>query len=611
MCGIFAAIRTDGFFDGAAFGQFVRSTDMVRFRGPDDSGYLALNVKQAPAADTSTRFDVYLGSRRLAILDLSANGHQPMTDHQGRWIVFNGEIFNYVELRRELELKGHRFTTQTDTEVILHIYAEYGETGFNKLNGMWAFAIADLPRRRVVLSRDRFSIKPLHVLVQPGTFYFASEIKQLIPLLPRKHPNLEVLAAFLGQGLLDHSRETFFAGITRVPPRTNLVISMDTGQVLETRYWDFAPAEDAAPASDATERFRELFLDAVKIRLRSDVKVSVLLSGGLDSSAIAVATRLDGANALETYSIVSEERKYSEDKYIDLLAAAGMSNRKVPFRSSDALENLRTAIYHSDEPFGGLSVFAQYKLFHAIKQNSDATVLLSGQGGDEVLLGYSKFFYFYLRNLLRQHRFCTAAWQIVTSLLQRTVVRQFQFREARRYIGSLRNATRRVFPRSYDPIPIWDCRDLRSRQIADIEQYSIPALTHHEDRNSMAQSLEVRHPFLDHRLVDFVVNLPSDMKIRNGWTKYILRQSLPELPPAIRWRRDKQAFITPEELWLKNDFGGFIQQAFRDSKLADMGVLNANAFLDFYQEFRKGGQVSPMEITRTVMAEMWARDMFQ
>lgn len=609
MCGIFGALNIKDFFDRTAFERFSKLNDLTSYRGPDDHGVRAMTLKP-PAGDLNDRFDLFLGSRRLSILDLSSNGHQPMTDNQGRWIVYNGEIFNYLELRRELQAKGHEFTTATDTEVILHTYSEYGEQGFDRLNGMWAFAIADIPNRRVVLSRDRFSIKPLYLLQVSDCFYFASEIKQLLPLLPVRRLNEETMSAFLLQGLLDHSSETFFKGIVKVAPRTNIVVSLETGLVRESTYWNFSPATAGASPRQAAEEFRELFLDSIKLRLRSDVKVGVLLSGGLDSSAISIACdKLAVGNGVASYSIVSEDGVYDEHRFIDILAKTGLRNHKIVFRCTDVLQDLDEVLDHSDEPVGGFSVVAQFKLFKAIKQETDVTVLLSGQGGDEVLLGYLKFFFFHLKSLLRQRKYSQAMLQFGASLWQGTVVSQFALRSARQYIPALAPGLGRAIRPKHAFVPVWECKDIASRQIADIEKYSVPTLTHYEDRNSMAHSLEVRHPFLDHRLVQFLVNLPPECKIRNGWTKYVLRQAFPELPDAIRWRRDKQAFLTPEEHWLKHDFNGLIRSTFHNSQLSRAGILNEREFLKCYDKFRTDA-LSHSDIARTLIAERWMQRVF-
>jgi len=340
MCGIFGAVNTEHFFDGAAFERFSKLNNLTSYRGPDDHGVHALKLKQS-AGQMDDCFDVFIGNRRLSILDLSFNGHQPMTDHQGRWIAYNGEIFNYLELRRELQAKGHEFTTDTDTEVILHIYSEYGEQGFNRLNGMWAFAIVDVPNKRVVLSRDRFSIKPLYLFHLPGCIYFASEIKQLLPLVPTRRVNTEIMSAFIIQGLLDHSRETFFEGIIKAAPRTNIVIALDTGDVSESEYWNFPQTNGIGSLQQAVDQFRELFLDSINLRLRSDVKVGVLLSGGLDSSAIAVGCRMTSGSRVESYSIVSEDGLCDEHRHINILAETGLKNRQIVFGCADVLQGSR------------------------------------------------------------------------------------------------------------------------------------------------------------------------------------------------------------------------------------------------------------------------------
>jgi len=607
MCGIFGAINTNGFFACAAFQHFSALNDLTSYRGPNDSGVHALKIKDS--FEDNDKFDVFLGNRRLSILDLSSNGHQPMTDHEGRWIAYNGEVFNYLELRRELKAIGHEFRTDTDTEVILHVYGEYGEEGFNRLNGMWAFAIADVANRRIVLSRDRFSIKPLYLLKQAGCIYFASEIKQLLPLLPTRRLNVEVMSAFITQGLLDHSGETFYEGIIKVEPRTNVIISLDTGKVSTSEYWQFSSSGSLTPTLQAVDQFRELFLDSINLRLRSDVKVGVLLSGGLDSSAIAVGCKIGGKD-IESYSIVSENGIDDEHRHINILAKTGLKNRQIVFACGDVLQELDRVLEHSDEPVGGFSVVAQYKLFHSIRQDTDVTVLLSGQGGDEVLLGYLKFFFFHLKMLYRQRRYSQAVMQFGASLWQRTVVHQFTLRSARRYIPSLGTGLGSAFTSQFPPIPVWNCDDMTSRQVADIEKYSVPALTHYEDRNSMAHSLEVRHPFLDHRLVELLVNIPAESKIKNGWTKYLLRQAFPELPDAIRWRRDKQGFLTPEKQWLKRDLSGLIRHTFRNSQLSQAGIVNDEEFLNYYDRFQRGAAIPHTGISRALIAERWMQRAF-
>jgi asparagine synthase (glutamine-hydrolysing) len=601
MCGIFGAIQTNGKFDPDQRRQFRKLTDMVAYRGPDDSGYVCLGENSS--VPEGSPFVCFLGHRRLSILDLSSAGRQPMTDGEGCWITFNGEIFNYVELRDELRGMGHRFQTGTDTEVVLRLYKHYGEAGFARMNGMWAFGLVDLSRGRVVLSRDRFSIKPLYLACIGGSICFASEIKQLVPLLDRVEPDLELMSAFLDQRLIHHGERTFYQGVRRLPPATNLVIDLNGRGCTETRYWNWQGA--AQIKGDAVECFRELLVDSIRVRLRSDVRLGVLLSGGLDSSSIAVLTKLL-AGEVDTYSVISDS-EYSEEKYMDaVIARLGCRALKVRTTAKEAQDALHCALFHHDEPFSSFSMAAQFQMMRAIRSESDCKVLLSGQGADEVLLGYLKYFFFYLRELKCTRRYLKASGELLGAILQRTILNQFRLSNARRYMRSA--ATRDFLCRRGERVALWAGSSVRERQIADIEKFSVPALAHYEDRSAMAFGLEVRHPFLDHRLVQFAVNLPAELKIRGGWTKHVLRQAVPELPPAVGWRRDKQGFEVPDADWLRSDLAPMFERLFESSALEEMGMIDQSKFLTSFREFRAGsGRVGHNEFTRVLIAELWTR----
>jgi asparagine synthase (glutamine-hydrolysing) len=609
MCGIFGAINLTDFFNQSNYEQFVNLTDLVHYRGPDASGYLALNVKGQGLVNDKNKFDVFLGHRRLAIIDLSERANQPLTDDKGLWIVFNGEIYNYIELRQALIDKGYSFKTDSDTEVILNIYKEYTETGFTKLNGDWALAIVDLPYKKIVLSRDRFSVKPLYFTKINHQFYFASEIKQLLSLVPKKEINQNIIFAYLNQGLLDHNEQTFYLDINKLKPKYNLIIQMDSARFEERKYWDYELPEPLS-WNKAVEKFRELFIDSVRIRLRSDVKVDSLLSGGLDSSAITIIADALSGGKCSSYSVVFGDKRYSEERFVDIvLNYKQIKGTKLYLQSQQALKNLEEIIYYQDEPFVGFSAVAQYNILERIKKEVDVTVLLSGQGGDEGLLGYNKFFFFYLKDLISKGRIIKALNQISASFFARTILRQFNFSEARRYIPFLQNKKCKPFLKIKGEIePLWQYQTLRERQIFDIDKYSVPALTHYEDRNSMAHSLEIRLPFLDYRLLNLLINLPTEMKIKGAWTKHILRKSLSELPQEILWRKDKQGFITPEREWLKKDFKSLIQKTFNKSMLDKMGIINDKLFLKYYQDFINGrGNIWYTDISRMLIAELWTK----
>lgn len=604
MCGIFGAARLNGRFGEPDFQCFVRQTDLVSYRGPDDSDYRGYDVRGSGREDR-TGFDVFLGHRRLSIIDLSPQGRQPLTDGQGRWIIFVGEIFNYVELREELRGLGHSFRTATDTEVILKIYQQYGDAGFARMNGMWAFAILDIPAKRLVLSRDRFSIKGLYYLLDGDQLVFGSEIKQLLPFLRRRSVDRDVMHKYLTQAVADYSDRTFFEGVRHVRPKHSLILDLAVGHVEQRQYWDYAI--EPVDAGRGIEAFRDLFVDSVRLRLRSDVPVGGLLSGGLDSSAVMMVTNHVLGAGLQTYSVIGTEPRYSEERFVDVIARTGIPNRRIRYDSASALGALEQAVYHNDEPCFGFSPVAEYRMLERIKAETGIKVVLSGQGGDECLLGYKKYFFFYLRELLRRGRVVRVAQEAISSLLRGTVLRQFRFGEARRYFpGPPRPAYVRL---RGDPEPVGLGAGVRERQIRDIDQYSIPVLAHWEDRFAMAHSIELRTPFLDHRLVNLALSLPTELKIRGGWTKYVLRRAVPELPREVRWRRDKEGFLTPEERWLRNELRPVMEDRFGGGRsvLAGLDIIDPQAFLSAYRAFLAGrSRVWYADFTRVLTAEVWA-----
>jgi len=615
MCGIFGAVNLNGFFDSADFERFSAQTDLVKYRGPDASGYTAIDLKNSLVA-SKEKFDVFLGHRRLSIIDLSEDANQPFTDGEGIWIIYNGEIFNYIELKDELKGQGCVFKTQSDTEVVLKLYEKYGPDGFRKMNGMWALGIVDMRTKTIVLSRDRFSIKPLYYLEENDVIYFGSEIKQLIPFIKNKDICREVMYKYIEQGLIDYSDKTFFNNVFKIKPKHYRVISICSSKTEDVSYWDYHIDESIQRMSFAAmvEKFYDLFVDSIKIRLRSDVKIGALLSGGLDSSAISIIADDLQREGLDTYSIISDDKKYSEDRYINMLSAACKGNNyKIPFTFHPGIfsvQNIEKILYHNDEPFATLSVMAHFQALAALKRNSDIKVVLSGQGGDETLMGYSKYFYFNLKNEFKKGAVVNAVSLMLASFLRRTVIWQFKVAEARRYIPFLVKKTPKYFLKIRTELePVWEADDLRDRQKNDIDKYSVPLLAHYEDRNSMAHSVEIRLPFLDYRLVEYLINLPVTLKIKGGWTKYVLRKALHELPVGVRWRRDKQGFITPEEQWLKKDFSEIIIDVFSKSTLEQKGIIDSREFLKYYRDFQRGSRTTwYTDISRMFMAEIWAKN---
>lgn len=604
MCGIFCALSFEKPFNHNDFRSFVRATDLVTHRGPDSSDYNTYKISEDP--DPSTGFNVFFGHRRLSIIDLTEDGNQPMKNGNVH-IIYNGEIFNYLELRDELKSDGIQFRTNSDTEVILKVYENYGTKGFNKLNGMWAFIILDLNKKILIVSRDRFSIKPIYWYKDEDQILFASEIKQIIPFLAFKDLNKKVMGRLLHQGILDMDTETFYKNIYSLPAKCNTIINLISKKIFSELYWDYTFAE--AQNVDVFDQFRELFLDSVKIRLRSDVEVGALLSGGLDSSAISVISKQILGENFKTYSVITKNEKFSEENFVDLLVKKNkLLNEKLLLNFDNIRDNFQEVINIQDEPFLNFIVVAHYTILRKVKEETDITVVLNGQGGDETLAGYLRFFFFYLNHLLRSGQYFHLTKELLGSLFNRTVLMQWSSAGAKRYLPNFSKNEKKFILLNEERENTSDFSSLSQAQIANIDKYSIPTINRYEDRNSMAHSLEIRLPFLDHRLVEFLMNISNDLKIKNGWNKYILRKSLSELPDQIRWRRDKKGFVLPEETWLKNDFKDDILTCFNKSRLAEMGIIRDDYFLENYNSYLSGNKrIHNLEISRVYIAEKWIR----
>lgn len=606
MCGIFSAISLGAPFSENEEVLFKAANDSMLHRGPDAGNSIALRSK-----NVSDGFNIFLGHRRLSIIDLDPSSNQPM-EADGYQIIFNGEIYNYLELRKELE-KDFQFKTNSDTEVILRTYQKYGTKKFGGFNGMWSFIIYDPFLNQIIVSRDRFSVKPLYVMELGQRIFFASEIRCFKKLKPKLTPNQQVLERFLNQQLLDVGNRSFYNEIDIFPAMSTMTIQLETGKKTVEKYWNFSLEQMPASFSERKEYFRELLLDSLKLRLRSDVPLGTLLSGGLDSSAITTLIHQHLNDKVQSFSVVSDDKEYSEESFVDLLVAKkGIKNQKLRFNADSALENITKVLDFQDEPYGSLGVVAQYLLFEKIRKETDITVLLSGQGADEVLLGYNKFFYFYLRELKKRGKYGKLIGLAGASFLKGTVLREFSWKSAKRYLPSKTNNGRPFFKKDLYQDKIWEFENMTDRQIQDINLYSIPQLTHYEDRNSMAHHIEVRLPFMDYRLVNYLVHLPVDDKLKGGWTKFMLRDAVHELPDEIRWRKDKKGFVTPEEKWLSGALGEYMINYFeKNSRLEEMGILDRKVFVETVKNFKANSKwLVYGDLFTVFIAEMWLRENF-
>ena len=672
MCGIAGIYHREGRPVDPA--RLERMNRVLAHRGPDDLGTWC-----DPEAGLG------LAHRRLSILDLSERGHQPM--HRGPAVlVFNGEVYNYRELRAELEILGHGFTSDTDSEVVLEAYLAWGPECVNRFNGMWGFALWDRARRLLFCSRDRFGVKPFYYADQAGEFRFASEPKALLaddPELRRMRP--DTVLRFLAEGLVDDEGEaTAYAGIHRLPPAHSLLI--EGGQRRLVRYWTLKaePALDGAlslarsslsgaptlaqqtrtdlafEASDAgsafgtpavprieeaAAAFRDLLVDAVRLRLRSDVPVGTCLSGGLDSgSIVSLASRMR-SDPMDTFSSVYPQADCDESRFIRAIATGCRSRtHEVEPDPAELPDLFPRLMWHQDEPSAAPGIYSQWKVMQAA--HGRVTVLLDGQGGDEILAGYHSYFPEHLTSLAariasgeggeerlweearliealtgrpyaeearralrraRQPRWLTRLGagrpgkikppHYVTREFGQSAMRENAVKD---WLGRTRGLARSRPPRLFDD-------RLVQRLYNDLTLHSIPSLLRYEDRNSMAFSIESRTPFLDYRLVEFCFSLPAEFKISGAETKVVLRRAMSGLMcREVVERRDKLGFPTPVSHWFRGPLKGWVESVFRDPRFVQRGIFQP-AEVEGVLARHLAGEDRSWDLWRFLSTEFWAR----
>jgi asparagine synthase (glutamine-hydrolysing) len=561
----------------------------VQHRGPDDQG-------------TYIDEKVTLGHRRLAIIDLSSAGRQPKSNEDGNvWIVFNGEIYNFQEIRANLEKSGHNFSSNTDTEVIIQAYEEWGPSCVERFNGMWAFAIYDKNNGTIFLSRDRFGVKPLYFCQDEKGLIFSSEIKGILQHSIKRAPSDKAVYDFLALGFLDHSQDTFFMGISRLMPGESMIYDLTHNTLEKFRWYDLSSRllqAEKITEDEAAKRIRELFEDSVRYRLISDVPVGSCLSGGIDSSSIVYAMRkMKEKGEIKTFSMVFPGKKQDESTYIDeVIAAAKVEAHKVSPSTEDLQRDLHDLIWTQEEPFGSLSIYGQYKVMH-LANKAGIKVLLDGQGSDEIFAGYFIYYKYYLFESLLHLRMKEA---VETANRMRSKLQDIVLFPAMTLLstlglsqGILQNLwlSRIKYLKGFDKIvlanPLTDRGfDLNRALHSDLTRYSIPQLLRYEDKNSMRWSIESRVPFLDYRLVELAMSLPSGYKIRNGTTKYILRRALKGLvSERILGRGDKIGFAAPDEDWLMSpDFAEMARRIFASRKFRARKYWNAEVVMHMLEE---------------------------
>jgi len=622
MCGI------TGFIDFSAAGNDARAvinamTGTLQHRGPDDLG---VHVEE------NRKGSLALGHTRLSILDLSQSANQPMHLGDELTLVFNGEIYNYIELRDTLKGLGHTFTTSGDSEVILHAYKQWGSECFKYFNGMWALAIWDRTKDRLILSRDRFGKKPLYYYKNAEQFVFASEIKALLmhPSVP-KLPNEEKIARYLtcNYRYVDIDDYSFFRDIYHIPKSGYFELAHPE-EVVAGKYWELDLDNSHVPASDsqAKDEFRDLLVDAISIRLRSDIPVGCLLSGGLDSSSIAaIATSVLGKD-IEFFSGITGKgiQAYDESEFIEVLRKKiGFRHKYVMPDPGELFETLNEMLAFHDEPVCTVTWYNLYLICRQIASDG-IHVLLNGHGGDELLGGYWDHYHFNHFDLNRcdpaafdnemqawldNHGRDPDEYSYYRDFIQQTVFdEKDESGRHGKYLHALHAEYQHVG--SFDFVMTNPAGSiLQNRLYSELMRETIPASLRAEDRNTMAFSIESRSPFLDYRLAEYCFSLPGKMKIRGGLGKWLLRESMEGiLPDEIRLRKDKSGFVAPADEWFRTvnrqEISRMISSPdFRCAKYLDRGKVHA-----IFEEHLAGIKNHYMFLWQLINIELWLKRFF-
>jgi len=608
--------------NAAARDLIARMLGAVEHRGPDDEGH-------------HIETGVAMGMRRLAIIDL-ATGRQPISNEDGSiWIVFNGEIYNFRELRELLLARGHKLRTRTDTETIAHLYEDEGERCVERLRGMFAFAIWDRRERRLFLARDRVGKKPLYYALAGRTLVFGSEIKSLL-----QHPgvkreiNLQAISDFLSFGYVPDPA-TAFTGVRKLPPGHTLTFK--DGLVYMRRYWDFdysihldgpGAREPEAPEAYYVERLRELIAESVRVRLESDVPLGAFLSGGIDSSVVVAMMARE--MKVKTFSIGFPDAGFDELRYARIAARHFGADHHEFVVTPDVCRLVEEIVWHHDEPFADVSSVPTYVVSKMAREH--VTVALSGDGGDEVFGGYERYVVdrrrgryeripsFLRRALLRASR------ALPQGAYGKRFLRNIALEPAARYVDSVsyfdRDSQLNLFSEDarramagYDPARrferIFAAPAARSRLdrllYLDSKTYLPGDILVKVDRMSMANSLETRAPLLDHHLIEFAQTIPASFKLRGLETKYILKRAAEGLIPDEIINRPKQGFDVPIRRWFNRELREMLDDTLNDRCARERGDFNHRAVLAILDEHRRGVRDHSRQLWSLLVLELWRR----
>jgi len=603
-------------------------------RGPDDEGFLSWNqyddLKQSTNFENLSTGQVLLSHRRLSILDVTSRAIQPMLNkHRTLAIIFNGEIYNFLEIRKELETLGHSFITSSDTEVLLTAYEEWGSQMLPKLIGMFVFIILDLRKSYLFIARDFFGIKPLFIVRKNKTLFLSSEINSLlnIPEISRK-VNPQALYNYLRFGLTNNNVETLFSEIKHFPAAHYAEVDLKTLSFTLTEYWKPQLGVSSYSQKEAVEHLRTLFLESIKLHLRSDVPVGVALSGGIDSSAVIMGMRaIKGPHLnIKSFSYCAENSIYNEERWIDIVATAAQADSyKTHISSYKLWDDLEKLIKIQGEPFGSTSIYAQFRIYELAK-TQNIKVMLDGQGADELFAGYRPYLARRLISLIKEKNFPDIYAFIKAIMKVPDLAKSRFFAQVASHFSPtiFEGLGRKIVGESltppwlnqkwfsmrgveFDVLPHKRLSTLKEALLESLTTTVLPALLQYQDRNSMHFSIESRVPFLTPQLVNFAYSLDEELLIsKNGQSKFLLREAMQGIvPDIILERKDKIGFATPEQAFLKQ-LKANITENFIGSFAHRIPALNKPMIIKEWEQFQNNSTPSNPKIWRWINIIKWS-----
>jgi asparagine synthase (glutamine-hydrolysing) len=594
--------------------------DSISHRGPDGEG-------------TFLEDSVGLGHKRLSIFDLSMAGKQPMKSSDDRFIItFNGEVYNWPEIRKQL--KKSNWISKTDTETILHAFIEFGPECLKLFNGMFAFAIWDKKEKKLFLARDRVGIKPLYYGNYKGRFYFGSEIKALFAAKFPREPNYEIVNDFLQWGLIDHSNETFFKGVKSLKPGCYMEINLQ-GEVRTKTYWDLVSIVNnrkVIDTSDAIVEYKNLLQDSIALRVRGDVPVGVFLSGGIDSSILAAQlVKNNTVKDLEAYTYDFKTSNAGEGKYASEVAKWLGLKQKISNLDYKEIPNyFSKVLFHEEMPITSLRVVAAHKLYEEFAPTG-STVVLEGHGGDHVGAGFEYYFMAHLLDLIKREGTLSAYssmqkyMDIYNIPENKKLEKLFNVIGAINRIGSstqdgvpfVKNnclneefitsqiSSRIEFPRPFSS-------HLLNAQYIDLFFHNMPRVLRYADRGSMAVGREARVPILDHRIIEFCFCTTENARINNNQQRYFMRKATEEFLPKKILQRPKRSIVDPQKHWLQNELKDWVMDVFTSKSFRERGIFNQSEVMNEYKNFCLSEKpATGFHIFQYLNVELWFREMIE